>query len=298
MDKISGKKSVRVDGHRLAYVERGEGVPVVFLHGNPTSSHLWRHMIGSLEADFRCLAPDLIGMGDSDKLRPAGPETYSFATHRRYLDAWFDAVVPQQPVVLVVHDWGGALGFDWARRNPQRVRAVAYSETIMGSTPLATLPPAAQAFFRELRSPAGEVMVLEHNLFVERMLSPEGILGPLSDADRAAYREPFREAGAGRWPTLAWPRLLPYDGQPAEICAIADAYRAFLASSPLPKLLIHADPGRLLIGELRELCRSFPNQTEVTVRGLHYPQEDSPHEFSAALRAWLHVVTPKDRTSA
>ena len=301
MERRISKKAIRVEGLKMAYVEAGGsareqdanqsvGGPVVFLHGNPTSSYLWRNMVGPLSARYRCLAPDLIGMGDSDKLPAAQPDSYSFATNRRFLDAWFEAVLPQEPVVLVVHDWGSALGFDWARRNPGRVLGIAYMEAIVGAIPLSSLPPAAQAFFRAIRSPAGENMVREENIFLERMLTPEGILGALTDDDRAEYRRPFLMADAGRWPTLSWPRQLPYDGEPAEICAVADAYRAWLTSSNVPKLFINAEPGRLLVGELRELCRTFPNQREVTVRGLHYPQEDSPMEVAAALRDWLPIV--------
>lgn len=287
------KKFVRVDGLRMAYVERGQGQPVVFLHGNPTSSFLWRHQIAPLSARYRCLAPDLIGMGDSDKLPDSGPDAYGFAQHRAFLDAWFEAVVPSAPVVLVMHDWGSALGLDWARRNPNRVAGVAYMEAILGALSLASLPTPAQAFFRALRSEAGERMVLEENVFVERMLTPEGILRPLRDDERDAYRRPFARAGEDRRPTLAWPRQLPYDGEPADIVATADAYRSWLAASPVPKLFIDAVPGRILTDAMRATCRTFPNQREVTVRGLHYPQEDSPAEVSAALDAWLATVASR-----
>ncbi len=286
------KKTVRIEGYEMAYVDQGEGPPVVFLHGNPTSSFLWRHSIAALAPRFRCLAPDLIGMGDSEKLRESGDAAYSFARNRAFIDQWFDAIVPRERVVLVVHDWGSALGFDWALRNPARVRGVAYMEAIMGSMPSSELPPPAQAFFRALRSADGEKMVLEDNLFLERMLAPGGNLATLSEAECAEYRRPFLDRGEARRPTLAWPRQLPFDGAPAEICEIADAYRAWLARSAIPKLFVNAEPGRILVGALREECRRFPNQAEVTVRGFHYPQEDSPQEIAVALSQWLGKITP------
>lgn len=291
------KRKVSIDGLQMAYVDRGQGLPVVFLHGNPTSSYLWRNMIGPLSAEYRCLAPDLIGMGDSDKLPDARPDSYSFATNRSFLDAWFEAVVPGEPLILVVHDWGSALGFDWARRHAKRVRGIAYMEAILGSIPLRTLPVPGQEFFRLIRSPAGEALVRDENLFLERMLTPESISGPLTDADRDEYRRPFRSADAGRWPTLSWPRQLPYDGEPAEICAIADEYRSWLARSSVPKLFVNAEPGRLLVGAMREACRAFPEQREVTVKALHYPQEDAPAEVTRALAEWLRDVT-KSATEA
>ncbi|HEY6880362.1 MAG TPA: haloalkane dehalogenase, partial [Polyangiales bacterium] len=251
---------------------------------------LWRKMIEALSARYRCMAPDLIGMGDSDKLPESGPAAYSFADHSRFLDGWFDAVAPSDPVILVMHDWGAALGLDWARRNPTRVRAVAYMEAVLGALPSNSLPAPAAAFFAAIRSAEGERLVLQDNVFLERMLTPESILRPLSDAERDAYRRPFREPGEGRRPTLTWPRLLPFDGEPAHIVAIAAQYRAWLARSAIPKLLVVAEPGRILTPAMRALCASFPNQREVTVPGLHYPQEDSPEEVTSALREWLREV--------
>jgi haloalkane dehalogenase len=276
----------------MAYVDQGMGAPVVFLHGNPTSSYLWRNLLGPTSARHRCLAPDLIGMGDSDKLPEMGREAYGYATHARFLEAWFDAVVPEEPVVLVVHDWGSALGFDWARRHPDRVRGVAYMEAIVGSMPLGKWPAPARELFEAIRSDAGEMLVLEQNVFLERTLSEGSMLRPLSDEERAEYRRPFLVPGEGRRPTLSWPRLLPLDGEPKAICALADAYVAWLTASSVPKLFVNAEPGRILTGELREICRRFPNQREVTVRGLHYPQEDSPMEIADALAGWLDTLAP------
>ncbi|HEX6242325.1 MAG TPA: haloalkane dehalogenase [Polyangiales bacterium] len=291
----NGKHFVNIRGFRLAYVERGSGSVLVFLHGNPTSSYLWRNLMGPLSARYRCLAPDLIGMGDSDKLPETGPDAYGFGTHQAFLDAWFEAVVPREPVVLVVHDWGSALGLDWARRHPERVRGIAYMEAIMGSMPLSALPPAGQTFFAAIRSDAGEQLVLKDNVFLERMLSPESTLVPISAADADEYRRPFRQPGEARRPTLSWPRLLPFDGEPPEICALVERYRAWFSRSSVPKLFVDAQPGRILVGPLRELCSSFPNQRRVTVPGLHYPQEDSPMEIVAALEAWLPTL---DQTAA
>ena len=284
------KKKVRIEGYEMAYVDHGEGPAVVFLHGNPSSSFLWRHPLARLAGRYRCLAPDLMGMGDSDKLRERGDEAYSFARNRTFVDAWIAAVLPSEPVVLVMHDWGAALGLDWARRHPRRVRGVAYMEAVLGSTRMADLPPAAQAAFRAIQSADGEKLVLEDNVFLERMLAPGGFLVTPSDEVCAEYRRPFAERGEGRRPTLAWPRQLPFDGAPREICEVTDAARAWLAGSPVPKLFVDTSPGRLLVGALRDECARFPHQTRVTVKGLHYPQEDSPEEVTAALRDWLEEI--------
>jgi haloalkane dehalogenase len=279
------KRKVLLEGAQLAYVDRGQGPVVVFLHGNPSSSYLWRHLIAVLDERHRCLAPDLVGMGDSDKL-PAG-DLYDYATHQRFVDAWFDAVVPDEPVILVVHDWGSALGLDWASRHPERVRGVVYMEAILGALSWAAMPPQGRAFFEALRGPAGEEMVLAHNAFVEMVLAPGGFLRPPAEEDAAEYRRPFLAPGEGRRPTLSWPRLLPFDGQPAEIAERVERYVAWFSASPVPKLFVEADPGRILVGALRERCRAFPHQTRVTVPGLHYPQEDSPREVASAVIAWI-----------
>lgn len=290
---LSAKRSLELEGSRLSYVDRGAGPIVVFLHGNPTSSYLWRGLIAALEDRYRCLAPDLIGMGDSDKL-PAG-HPYDYATHQRFVDAWLAAVAPEESVYLVVHDWGSSLGLDWARRHPERVRGVAYMEAIMGSLSWAAMPPQGRAYFETLRSPAGEELVLTHNAFVEGMLAPGGFLSPPAEADAAAYRRPFLTPGEDRRSTLSWPRLLPFDGQPADIAERVERYVTWFASSPVPKLFVDADPGRILVGALRERCRAFPNQTTVTVPGLHYPQEDSPRQVSDAVVAWLDAATERAR---
>ena len=270
---------------QMAYVDVGAGRPIVFLHGNPTSSYLWRNVWPHCQALGRCLAPDLIGMGDSDKLPESGPDRYTFAEHRRYLDAWFDGLDLTADVTLVVHDWGSALGFDWARRHPDAVKAIAYMEAIVAPIGWDDVPPAAAGIFRTFRSPEGDKLVLDDNAFVEAVL-PGAIQRPLDEEEMAEYRRPFAEPGEARRPTLTWPRQIPIDGEPADVTAIVQAYGDWLATTPVPKLFINADPGAILTGRQREFCRTFPNQHEVTVSGVHFVQEDSPDDIGAAIATW------------
>ena len=267
----------------MAYVDTGVGLPVVFLHGNPTSSYLWRNVIPLVEPAGRCLAPDLVGMGDSGKA-PGG--AYRFADHARYLEAWFEALGLTGDVTLVVHDWGSALGFDWAHRHPSRVRALIYMEAIVRPVSWSEWPETARKIFQAMRTPAGEEMVLEKNVFVERIL-PASVLRGLTEAEMTVYRRPYLEPGESRRPTLTWPREIPIDGEPADVVAIVDGYARWLAGSDLPKLFINADPGVILVGAQRESCRAWPNQREVTVRGSHFLQEDSPTEIGEAIVAFL-----------
>jgi len=269
----------------MAYVEVGDGAPIVFLHGNPTSSYLWRDVMPHLAGQGRCIAPDLIGMGDSDKLEPSGPDRYRLVEHRAFLDDLLAALGVREDVTLVVHDWGSALGFDWARRHPDAVRGIAYMEAIVEPVTWADWPDAARDISRAFRSPAGEQMILERNLFIEAVL-PGSILRKLTDAEMAEYRRPFLTPGEGRRPMLTWPRQIPIDGEPADVVEIVSAYAAWLATSPVPKLFVNADPGAILIGKQREACRRWPNQREVTVRGMHFVQEDSGDEIGAAIAAW------------
>ena len=272
------KKRVRVLDRMMAYVEVGSGDPIVFLHGNPTSSYLWRNVIPHLEPLGRCLAPDLIGMGDSEKLAPSGPERYHFVEHRRYLDALLEEIGVRTNVTFVIHDWGSALGFDWARRHPDAVRGIAYMEAIVQPLAWADWPDAARQIFQAFRSPAGDTMVLEQNVFVERVL-PGSVLRGLGEAEMAVYRRPYREPGESRRPTLTWPRQIPIEGEPADVTQIVADYGRWLATAPVPKLFVNAEPGAILIGKQRELCRSWPHQREVTVKGSHFIQEDSPDEI-------------------
>ena len=283
------KKRVGVLGRQMAYVEAGSGDPIVLLHGNPTSSYLWRNVIPHLERRGRCLAPDLIGMGDSDKLAARGPERYRFIEHREHLDALLDALGIRERVTLVVHDWGSALGFDWANRHRDAVRGIAYMEAIVRPLSWQEWPEAARNIFQAFRSPAGESMVLEHNVFVERVL-PASVLRKLGEEEMAVYRRPYREPGESRRPTLTWPRQIPIDGEPADVVAIVTAYAEWLAAATVPKLFVNADPGVILVGAQREECRRWPNQTEVTVRGSHFLQEDSPDEIGRAIARWFDAA--------
>lgn len=278
------RKRISVLDSEMAYVDVGEGDPIVFLHGNPTSSYLWRNVIPYCEGLGRCLAPDLIGMGQSGP-NPAG--SYRFADHYRYLDAWLEAVGVGGNVVLVVHDWGSALGFHWAYSHPQQVRGIAYMEAIVRPVSWEEWPEMSRRIFEGMRSPKGEELVLERNVFVERIL-PASILRELAEEEMAVYKRPFLHPGESRRPTLTWPREIPIDGEPADVYEMVANYARWLAHSDhLPKLFVDADPGAILIGSQREFCRSWPNQTEVTVRGSHFIQEDSPHEIGTAVAEFI-----------
>ncbi|MDE2844428.1 MAG: haloalkane dehalogenase, partial [Chloroflexota bacterium] len=276
------RHSIQCAGVELSYVDTGADAgadAVVFLHGNPTCAYLWRNIIPHLEPLARCLAPDLMGMGDSGKA-PDG--SYRFVDHRRHLDAWFDAVLPEGPVTLVVHDWGSALGFHWAFRHQERIKGVAYMEALVRSLTWEEWPEAARRVFQGFRSTAGEEMVLTNNVFVERVL-PGSTLEGITDEAMAVYRRPYLEPGESRRPTLSWPRDIPIDGEPADVVAIVQEYADWVAQSGIPKLFINAEPGAILTGAQREFCRSWPNQQEVTVPGVHFIQEDSPKEVGAAI---------------
>jgi haloalkane dehalogenase len=276
------RQRVAVCGTEMSYLDVGEGDPVVFLHGNPTWSFLWRNVIPYVADRNRCLAPDLVGMGRSGK---APDDQYRFADHARYVDAWFRAVVGEQPVVLVLHDWGSALGFYWALRHPAQVRAIAYMEAIVMPRRWDDLPDSRRELFQRLRSPEGERLVFDDNFFVETVL-PRSIIRKLEDQEMEAYREPFRDPGT-RTPTLVWPRELPIEGEPADVVEIVDRYARWLAGSSVPKLLIKAEPGSLLVGRAYASCRAWPNQREVSVQGIHFVQEDSPDKIGTALREFL-----------
>jgi haloalkane dehalogenase len=283
------KQRQTVKGKSMAYVETGSGDPIVFLHGNPTSSYLWRNIIPHAEKLGRCIAPDLIGMGDSDKLDDSGPESYRFVEHREYLDGLLAALGVTSNVTFVIHDWGSALGFDWANRHRDAVRGLAYMEAIVRPVTWQEWPEAATKIFEGFRSPAGEPMVLEQNVFVERVL-PGSVLRGLTDEEMAVYRRPYVEPGESRRPTLTWPRQIPLAGEPADVVEIVAAYADWLPGSDVPKLFINAEPGAILIGAQREFCRSWKNQTELTVRGNHFIQEDSPDEIGRALADWIETL--------
>jgi haloalkane dehalogenase len=283
------KKRQPVLGLEMAYVDEGQGDPIVFLHGNPTSSYIWRNVIPYVQKLGRCIAPDLIGMGDSQKLPDSGSGSYTFVEHRRYLDALLEALDVRERVIFVVHDWGSALGFDWGRRHPGAVRGIAYMEAIVKPYSWSEYPEAARTTFQAIRSPAGEQLVLEQNSFIEFNL-PAGIQRRLTEEEMQQYRRPFAQSGEARRPTLTWPRQLPIDGGPADVTAIVTAYGAWLSGSQVPKLYIQGDPGRLQPSQ-HAFCRSWPAQSEVVVPGLHNLQEDSPDQIGQAIAEWLRKLS-------
>jgi haloalkane dehalogenase len=285
MSDPSDKKRVLINGLSLAYLDIGAGDPIVFLHGNPTSSFLWRNLIPYAQPYGRCIAPDLIGMGDSDKLPDSNAGAYTFAQNREYLDGFFDALGLKERVTLVVHDWGSSLGFDWARRHPDAIKGIVHMEALIAPIQWDDMPAVAQPRFRAVRSEQGEDLVLQQNIFIEQSIV-RGTLRPFTDAEMAEYRRPFLEPGEGRRPMLTWPRQIPIGGEPAIVVEVFEKYGAWLAQSEVPKLYVRAEPGthaEKLIAQVR----SWPNQTEVVVKGIHYPQEDSPDEIGAAIAAWF-----------
>ena len=281
------KKSVEVLGKTMSYVEMGEGAPIVFQHGNPTSSYLWRNILPHTAHLGRCIALDLLGRGDSEKLEDSGPARYTFAEHYRYFDAAMEALGVTENVTLVIHDWGSALGFHWANQHRDAVQGICYMEAIVAPMPTwDDFSKDAAPVFQGFRSPAGEEMVLEKNIFVERVL-PGSVLRGLTEEEMAVYRRPFANPGEDRRPTLTWPRQIPIEGEPPEVVEIARAYAEWLGHSNVKKLFINAEPGAILTGRMRDLCRTWPNQTEVTVAGSHFIQEDSPDEIGQALVDWM-----------
>ena len=276
------RQRINSRGVDIAYVDTGKGDPIVFLHGNPTSSYLWRNIIPHAASLGRCLAPDLMGMGESGG-SPDG--SYRFSDHSTLLDQWFEDMNLTSNVTLVVHDWGSALGFHWAKRHPERVKGIIYMEAIVRPVTWEEWPDAARQVFQGFRSPAGEDMVLEKNIFVERVL-PGSIFRALSAAEMEIYRKPYQEVGESRRPTLTWPREIPIDGEPAYMVQLVDEYAEWLSNSQIPKLFVNAEPGAILTGPQREFCRTWPNQREVTVKGIHFIQEDSPHEIGRAIADW------------
>ncbi|MEM7541621.1 MAG: haloalkane dehalogenase [Pseudomonadota bacterium] len=288
-DWSSKKKRVEVNGHQMAYVEMGEGRPIVFQHGNPTSSYLWRNIMSQLTDHGRCIAIDLIGMGDSDKLPNSGPDRYTFKEHQSFFAGALEALGVNKDVVFVIHDWGSALGFDWTTSNPGAVSGICHMEGVVQRLTWEEWPDAATEIFQGLRSPAGEDIVLKKNLFVEGIL-PNSIIRKLTDEEMNAYRAPFVNEGEDRRPTLTWPRQIPLADEPEEVCQIVDRYGAFLKDSEIPKLFISADPGMIMNGSPGDFARSWKNTTETTVKGLHFIQEDSPDEIAAAVANWIPTL--------
>ena len=286
---FAAKKFLDIAGQRMAFIDEGEGDAIVFQHGNPTSSYLWRNVMPHCRGLGRLIACDLIGMGDSEKLPDSGPASYGFAEHSRYLDALWSALGLGDRVVLVLHDWGSALGFDWANRHRDRVQGIAYMESIVTPLTWPDWPDNARRVFQNFRSEGGEAMVLEKNVFVDRVL-PGSIMRPLTPAEMDEYRRPFVNPGEDRRPTLTWPREIPIEGEPADVARVVEAYAEWLAASDVPKLFVNAEPGSILVGRQREFCRRWPNQTEITVKGSHFIQEDSPDEIGAALASFVRQL--------
>ena len=270
----------------MSYIDEGEGDAIVFQHGNPTSSYLWRNVMPHLEGQGRLIACDLIGMGDSEKLTNSGPRSYNYFEHRDFLFALLEKLNIGKQVVFVIHDWGSALGFDWSFQNQDRIQGVAYMEGIVKPVTWDEWPENAIKVFQGFRSEAGESMVLDKNIFVERVL-PSSIMRELTEEEMNEYRRPFLNSGEDRRPTLSWPRQIPIQGEPKEVVEVVENYSNWLSSSDLPKLFINADPGSILIGKQREFCRSWPNQDEVTVKGTHFMQEDSPDEIGKAVSRFV-----------
>ena len=283
------KKFAAVNGRQMAYVEHGSGDAIVFQHGNPTSSYLWRNIMPYCEGLGRLIACDLIGLGDSDKLDSSGPERYTYAEQCSYLFALWDQLGLGDRVIMVVHDWGSALGFHWANRNCDRVQGIAYMEAIVTPLTWADWPENARHVFQGFRSQSGEEMILQKNIFVERVL-PGSVMRKLGEEEMAAYRKPFARPGEDRRPTLTWPRMIPIEGEPAEVVDVVENYAAWLSEAELPKLFINAEPGSILVGRQREFCRAWPNQTEVTVKGFHFLQEDSPDAIGQAVADFVRRV--------
>ena len=289
VEKFGKQKVAEVNGKRMAYIDEGAGSAVVFQHGNPTSSYLWRNVMRHCAELGRLIACDMIGMGGSEKLSNSGPDRYGYQEQREFLFGLWDKLDLGNDVILVIHDWGSALGFDWARQNPERVKGIVYMEAVVKPMTWQDWPESARKVFQGLRSERGEEMVLERNIFVERVL-PSSVLRGLTEDEMAAYRAPFAAPGEDRRPTLSWPRQVPIEGEPASVVAIVDNYGQWLAESPIPKLFINAEPGSILTGAARDFCRTWPNQKEITVKGSHFIQEDSPDEIGRAVADFARSV--------
>jgi len=285
-ERYTKKKAKILEEYTMSFVDEGAGDPIVLLHGNPTSSYLWRNIIPHLTDLGRCVAPDLIGMGDSDKLKNSGPDSYSFIEHRKYLDALLEEIGVTEKVTFVIHDWGSALGFDWAYRHPNKVKSIVYMEAILIHYDWSDWPEDASRIFQGFRSPAGEEMILDKNYFVELVL-PNSVIRKLSTAEMDVYRRPFLNPGEDRRPTLTWPRQIPIEGEPKEVAEIVTAYSEWLSKSDIPKLFIDAEPGSILVGRARDFCRTWSNQEEVTVTGKHFIQEDSPDEIGQSIANFI-----------
>jgi haloalkane dehalogenase len=285
----SNKKRISINGKHLAYTESGSGDPIIFLHGNPTSSYLWRNITPYLESQGRCVCIDLIGMGDSDKLDNPDENSYRFEEHYHYINTAIESLTNGENITFVLHDWGSALGFNWCYHNPESVKGIAYMEAIVKELTWDDWRDEAKGIFQGFRSDAGESLVLEKNYFVERVL-PGSIIRKLSEEEMEEYRRPFINEGEDRRPTLSWPREIPINNHPENVCAIVNRYAEWMQTNDLPKLFINAEPGAITTGRIRDFCRSWKNQTEITVKGIHFIQEDSPDEIGNAISSWYKNI--------
>ncbi|HIB25004.1 MAG TPA: haloalkane dehalogenase [Gammaproteobacteria bacterium] len=283
------KQKISINNKNIAYAESGSGDPIIFLHGNPTSSYLWRNITPHLESQGRCICIDLIGMGDSDKLDNPDENSYQFEEHYHYVNAAIESLTNGENTTFVIHDWGSALGFNWCYHNPDSVKGIAYMEAIVKEMTWEDWGDEAKGIFQGFRSDAGESLVLEKNYFVERVL-PGSIIRRLRDEEIEEYRRPFLNPGEDRRPTLSWPREIPIEGQPANVCKIVNQYAEWMQTNDIPKLFINAEPGAITTGRIRDFCRSWKNQTEVTVKGIHFIQEDSPDDIGKAISTWYKNI--------
>ena len=280
------KKFIKINNKKMAYAEMGVGDPIIFQHGNPTSSYLWRNIMPHLKDMGRCIAVDLIGMGDSEKLENSNANSYLYEEQRAYLfDAWNKLGIKDN-VTMILHDWGSVLGFDWAYQNPDSMKGIAYMEAIVKPITWNDWPEGARGIFKGFRSESGESLILEKNMFIEAVL-PNSIIRKLQTDEMEMYRKPYIKQGEDRRPMLSWPREIPIEGSPENVVKIVSKYSEWLKKSSLKKLFINADPGSILVGKQREFCRTWDNQEEVTVKGKHFLQEDSPNEIGIAIKNWM-----------
>lgn len=289
------RQRATIHGHSMAYVDTGAGRSVVLLHGNPTSSYLWRNIVPHIEPLARCVVPDLIGMGDSDKLPSSDDETYKYAVHQEYLDTLLNQLELGDGVIMVGQDWGSVLAFDWARRHENRIGGIVHFEAIITPFTWEEFPEnpqdndSARAWFSRLRSPEGERMILQDNMFVETRI-PTRTLRDVTKAEMDTYRKPYLEPGEGRRPTLTWARNIPISGEPADVVATVEANAAWLQETMIPKVFIRGEPGGLIQGARIDFCRNLPNTSEIAVPGIHYIQEDSPDEIGQAVAALVREL--------
>ena len=280
------KKFIKINNKKMAYAEMGVGDPIIFQHGNPTSSYLWRNIMPHLKDMGRCIAVDLIGMGDSEKLENSNANSYLYEEQRDYLfDVWNKLGIKDN-VTMILHDWGSVLGFDWAYQNPDSMKGIAYMEAIVKPITWSDWPEGARGIFKGFRSESGKSLILEKNMFIEAVL-PNSIIRKLKTDEMEMYRKPYIKQGEDRRPMLSWPREIPIEGSPENVVKIVSKYSEWLKKSSLKKLFINADPGSILVGKQREFCRTWDNQEEVTVKGRHFLQEDSPNEIGIAIKNWM-----------